>query len=147
MALYFEDLQPGRRIESGPRPLTRQDIDDFARLSGDRTALHTDEAYAASTSFGGLVAHGALVLAVATGLAYESSAFEGTVLAVRSMQLSFQRPVRPGDALTLGLTVSSREEAPRGDRGRVTLGVDVLNQDGRVVLSGSWAMVIRRRAG
>jgi 3-hydroxybutyryl-CoA dehydratase len=140
----FDDLEPGLSFEAGPRRITRADIDDFSRLSGDRTALHVDEAYAATTPFGRVVAHGALNLAVATGLAYSAGIFEGTVLAVESMRIRFERPVYPGDEVRLRLTVASRDEKPRPERGKVSFDVELVNQDGRVVLSGSWTLVVRR---
>ncbi len=141
----FEDLAPGMAFRSGPRRITRADIADFARLSGDHTRLHSDDAYAASTPFGGVVAHGALNLAAATGLAYASGVFEGTVLAVRSMTIDFERPVFPGDALTLCLQVRELDPRPRPDRGRVTFEVEVENQDGKRVLTGAWTLLLRRR--
>ncbi|MHC4821215.1 MAG: MaoC/PaaZ C-terminal domain-containing protein [Planctomycetota bacterium] len=140
----FDDLNVGTAFTAGPREITRTDIDDFTRISGDRTALHSDDAYASTTPFGGVVAHGALSLAVATGLAYQTGIFEGTVLAVRQMDVRFDRPVFPGDSLDLVLTVVERDEKPRPDRGRVRFEVNLRNQDGRTVLSGRWTLVMRR---
>jgi len=144
--LTFDDLVPGRRFEAGPRTVTRADIAAFAELSGDKTALHSDEAYAATTPFGRVVAHGALNLSIATGLAYSSGVFEGTVLAVRSMEIHFDRPVYPDDQLRLFVVVSDRDERPHADRGRVSFDVKLLNQAGRTVLTGRWSLVMRRAA-
>lgn len=140
----FDDLCTGARFESQARVVSREDIATFARVSGDLTALHTDETYAARTPLGGLVAHGVLILAVATGLAYELGVFEGTVLAVQSMEVRYERPVRPGDSLQLCLDVQALDARPRADRGRATFGVQVRNQDGRIVLSGAWQLLLRR---
>ena len=140
----FDDLEVGSAFTAGPREISRADIDDFTRISGDRTALHSDDAYASTTPFGGVVAHGALSLAVATGLAYQTGIFEGTVLAVRQMDVRFERPVFPDDRLELLLTVAELDEKPRPDRGRVGFDVDLRNQDGRTVLSGRWTLVVRR---
>ena len=142
----FDDLELGRTYECGPRVVSREDIADFGRLSGDLTALHTDEAYAAASPLGGLVAHGALNLAVATGLAYEMGIFEGLVLAFRGLTVRYERPVRPGDELTLRLTVAERDERPRPDRGRVGLDAELVNQAGKRVLSGRWELLVRRSA-
>ena len=49
----FDDLEPGACFEAGPRRVSREDISRFAELSGDHMALHTDEAYAATTPLGG----------------------------------------------------------------------------------------------
>jgi acyl dehydratase len=144
--LHFDDFEPGQAFSSAPRTITRADIDAFTTLSGDHTALHSDDAYAATTPLGGVVAHGALVLSVATGLAYELGIFEGTVLAVRSMIVAFERPVRPGEAVILTVTVVDRDQRPRPDRGRVTFGVDLRNPAGKTAMSGSWTLLIRRAA-
>ena len=144
--MCFEDLQPGQTFSSGPRTIERAQIDAFTALSGDRTALHSDEAYARTTPFGGLVAHGALVLAVGTGLAFEIGIFEGTVLAIRSMDIRFDRPVYPGDAVTLKLEVMSKDPRPRADRGRVTFSVELWNEHGKPTMSGTWVLLMRRSA-
>lgn len=141
----FDALELGASFEHGPREVSRADIAEFARLSGDMTALHTDEQYAAGTPLKGLVAHGALSLAVATGLAYEMGIFEEVVLAFRGLSASYQNPVRPGDQLSLALTVAALDERPRPGRGRVELAADLRNQEGRQVLSGTWKLLIRRQ--
>ena len=144
---YYDDCQPGLRLTTGPRVITRQDVDAFTAISGDRTALHTDDTYAATTPFGRVVAHGVLNLAVATGLAWASGAFERSVLAFVSMTVRFDRPVYPGDAVTLHLVVREQDSRPREDRGRVTFDVQLTNQAGRVVLSGEWILLLRRTPG
>ena len=140
----YDDLVPGLRFDQGPRAISRADIDAFTSVSGDRTALHSDDAYAATTPFGRVIAHGVLNLAVATGLAYESGVFEGTVLAIRGMEIRFDRPVFAGDEVWLHVRVLEREQRPRTDRGRVTFDVELRNQAGRVVLSGTWKVLMRR---
>ncbi len=142
----FDELAEGASFTAGPRTITREDIDAFTRVSGDRTALHSDEEYARRTPLGGLVAHGVLNLAAATGLAYEMGIFEETVLAVRSMDVSYDRPVFPGDAVTLTMTVSRRDERPRPDRGKVVFDARLTNQHGKTVLTGVWTVLMRRSA-
>ena len=142
--MCFEELQPGQVFEAGPRVIDRSDIDAFTRLSGDRTALHCDDDYARTTPFGAVVAHGVLALAVGTGLAYDTGIFHGTVLAVRSMEISFERPVFPGDSLTLRLEVASKDNQPRVDRGRVEFGVRLTNQHGKTAALGTWTLIMRR---
>jgi acyl dehydratase len=66
--LYFEDVEVGFRFETPCRTVTETDLVNFAGVSGDFNPLHTDEQFAATTIYGGRIAHGALVLALATGL-------------------------------------------------------------------------------
>ena len=140
----FDDLQPGMTFTAGPRRISRSDIAAFATLSGDHTLLHTDDAHAATTPFGSVVSHGALNLAVATGLAFDTGIFTGTVLAVRSMVVSFDRPVFPGDDLSLELVVTELDPKVRIDRGQVVFAVVLKNQHGRAVITGSWKVLLRR---
>lgn len=140
----FDELEPGICFRTGPRTISRSDIDQFTELSGDRTELHSDEEYARQTPLGGLVAHGVLNLSAATGLAYRMGVFQGTVLAIRSMEIKYDRPVFPGDAVTLQLTVAEMDPRPRSDRGRVGFEAKLFNQHGKVVLSGLWTVLMRR---
>jgi acyl dehydratase len=67
MGKYFEELVEGVAFESPPRRVTEADIDGFVRLTGDDNRLHTDDAFAREAGFEGRIAHGALVVSLATG--------------------------------------------------------------------------------
>ena len=100
------ELQVGDSITAGPRTVTRADIDHFAEFTGDTFYAHTDEeAAAANPLFGGIVAHGYLVLSFAAGLFVAPE--PGPVLANYGLdKLRFRTPVRPGDELTVTLTAA-----------------------------------------
>ena len=70
--LYFEDLELGSKIVSVGRTITETDVVNFAGLSGDYNQIHTDETYAVEAGFKQRVAHGLLVLSVASGLAVQT---------------------------------------------------------------------------
>jgi acyl dehydratase len=142
--LFFENLSPGMTFSAGPRRICREDINDFAKLSGDHTPLHTDEAYAATTPFRRIVAHGALNLSVATGLAYAIGIFSESVLAVKSMVVKFERPVFPDDHVSLELIVASIGTRKYPDRGEAEFFVRLRNQENRLVLSGTWVLLLRK---
>jgi acyl dehydratase len=67
-SLYYDDLQVGMQWTSARRTLNEADISWFAGLSGDFNPLHTDAVFAADTPYGGRIAHGVLVLSIATWL-------------------------------------------------------------------------------
>lgn len=50
------------------RSFSQADFDQFALLSGDDNAIHTDPEYSARTHFGQTVAHGLLLCSVLRGL-------------------------------------------------------------------------------
>jgi acyl dehydratase len=62
---------------SGWRRISQEDVDAFARLTGDDYWLHTDPGRAAETRFGGTIAHGFLTLSLAPALTYELIDYEG----------------------------------------------------------------------
>jgi acyl dehydratase len=145
-ALYFEDLRAGTRWESARRTVTESDISAFAGVSGDFNPLHTDEVTASAGAYGGRIAHGALVLSIATGLRQQMGLFTGThrgLLEIRSWR--FLGPVRPGDTIDTVTTVLETRLTSKGDAGVVVQGVEVRNQRGEVVQSGELVTLIAAR--
>ena len=118
----------------------------FARLSGDFSPLHVDEEFARATPFGGRVAHGMLVLALAAGLQNQLGIFEGTALALLGLgPVRFTRPVRLGDTIHTEMVVREVRESPEPDRGIVVLEVTVKNQRGEAVLQYEESVLLARR--
>ncbi len=56
---YLEDLSVGQSAEM-VHVVTDGDLRAFAAVSGDDNPVHLDDAFAATTAFGGRVAHGML---------------------------------------------------------------------------------------
>src|SRR5690606_28818837 len=83
--LYFEEFQVGDEVTSTGRTITETDIVNFAALSGDWNLIHTDAEYSRDHPFGQRVAHGLLILSIASGLAVRMNFLEGTTLAFRSI--------------------------------------------------------------
>ncbi len=143
--LYFEDFQVGDTIETMGRTVTEADIVNFAGISGDFYRLHTDEEYAKTTMFGTRVAHGLLVLSIATGLAMRLGFMEGTVEAFMGLEWQFRRPVFIGDTVRVHAEVAEKKPMKRLGGGLVTLRVKVLNQKGETVQRGTWTVLVRSK--
>ncbi|HED64237.1 MAG TPA: dehydratase [Planctomycetes bacterium] len=141
--LWYEEFEPGAMILSPARTITEADIVLFAGLSGDQMPLHTDETAATRTAFRGRVAHGMLVQSVATGLAFRTGYFEGTLQALAGMTIRWPAPVRPGDTIRLALRVERLEEPSRRS-GIVVFRAEVKNQEDRVVSEGDWSFSMLR---
>ena len=99
----IEDLQASVGETIGPgewREVTQQDIDDFARLSGDDQWIHVDVERAKSESpFGTTIAHGNLTLSLVDGFRKALISSSGFALGVNYgwNKIRFPAPV-PVDA-------------------------------------------------
>ena len=124
------ELQLGDTIVGGPRQVTRADIDHFAEFTGDTFYAHTDpEAAAANPLFGGIVAHGYLVVSLAAGLFVDPA--PGPVLANFGVDnLRFLTPVKAEDSLTVTLTAKLITPRQSADYGEVRWDAVVVNQEG-----------------
>ncbi|MGH3387431.1 MAG: phenylacetic acid degradation bifunctional protein PaaZ [Actinomadura sp.] len=127
------DLRIGDTITSASRTVTLEDIGHFAEFTGDTFYAHTDaEAAARNPLFGGIVAHGYLVVSLAAGLFVDPA--PGPVLANFGVDgLRFLTPVKAGETIQVTLTV--KQITPRGgaDYGEVRWDAVVSNQDGQAV--------------
>lgn len=120
------------------RRVTRDVIRAYADASSDRNPLHLDDAFAAGTAFGGVIAHGMLSVAYVSqamhrwlGSAWESGS---------GMSVAFLKPVRPNDEVTVTGVVRSLD--PKDDHVLVVCDVEVRNQREEVVIGGeAWACV------
>ena len=144
--LTFDEFHSGDTFVSAARTVTEADIVTFAGLSGDFNPLHSDETFAAGTPFGTRIAHGMLVVSMATGMANWTGVFEGTTIALMEQVIRYKGAVKPGDTLHLELTVADKKETSKPDRGVLVVDTRVLNQDGQAVVEGQWTLMMRRRS-
>lgn len=143
---FFEEFDVGQTVVTAGRTITEGDIVRFAGLSGDFNQIHTDAAYAAQGMFGQRVAHGLLVLSVATGQAVQTGIIEGTVLAFRELEWKFSRPVMIGDTVHTEIEVEETKPLPRLGGGNVVMKVSVRNQDDEIVHRGRWIMLVKSKS-
>jgi acyl dehydratase len=144
--LYFEDVEVGLRFETLSRTVTEADLVAFAGVSGDFNPLHTDAVYAAGTIYGERIAHGALVLSLATGLRQRTGLFDGTLmglLEIRSWR--FLAPVLVGDTIRVVNEVTELRPTSKPDRGVMVQRVEVVKQDGTTATEGELVVLLRRR--
>jgi len=123
------ELRIGDTVVGGPRVVTRADIDHFAEFTGDTFYAHTDEeAAAANPLFGGIVAHGYLVVSLAAGLFVDPA--PGPVLANFGVDsLRFLTPVKVDDALSVTLVAKQITPRTSADYGEVRWAAVVTNGD------------------
>jgi oxepin-CoA hydrolase / 3-oxo-5,6-dehydrosuberyl-CoA semialdehyde dehydrogenase len=142
---YLEDLAIGETIVAGPRTITMEDIEQFAALTGDTFYAHTDEEAASKNPFfGGIVAHGYLVLSYAAGLFVDPA--PGPVLANYGLDtLRFLTPTFPGDSITVTLTAKQISPRDGADYGEVSWDAVVTNQHGKPVATYDILTLVAKR--
>jgi acyl dehydratase len=127
--------------------VTEADIVNFAALSGDWNPLHSDAEVASQTPYGGRIAHGLLVLAMASGLAERLGFMNQTVLGFMGLDWEFRAAVKIGDTIHARASVAGMKPMPRLGGGYVTFSLQVLNQEGKVVQRGTWKLLIKSKPG
>ncbi|AXT86000.1 phenylacetic acid degradation bifunctional protein PaaZ [Aeromicrobium sp. A1-2] len=127
------ELRIGDTIRSASRTVTLADISHFAEFTGDTFYAHTDPvAAAANPLFGGIVAHGYLVVSIAAGLFVEPN--PGPVLANFGVDnLRFLTPVKADDTIDVTLTVKQITPRNSADYGEVRWDAVVTNAEGKPV--------------
>lgn len=130
--LTFNALDIGKTLHTDAREISLEDVEHFARFTGDTFYAHMDEAAAkANPFFPGRVAHGYLILSFAAGLFVDPA--PGPVLANYGLDsLRFLKPVSPGDRIKVRLTAKEKNKR-NADYGEVRWDVEVTNQDNEAV--------------
>ena len=100
---FFEDLAIGKEA-SIVHTVAAQDIEDFARVSGDVNPVHLDEAYAATTPFKRRIAHGILTASYISAALGTKLPGPGCIYV--SQTLVFRAPVHIGDEVITTVRIS-----------------------------------------
>lgn len=143
--LTFDEFEIGDRYQSQARTVTEADVVAFAGISGDFNPLHTDAEFGKSTPFGERIAHGMLLVAMATGMANWTGVFEGTTIALMEQLITYKGVVKFGDTIHLELEVMEKTPTSKPDRGVVKYAARVINQRGEVVIDGVWTLLMKRQ--
>lgn len=146
---WFEDQQIGITHTTPARTVSEADVFLFGGLTGDLAELHTNEAYARTTEFGGRIAHGMLNVSLMHGLLVRAGHVVGSGIALLGWNdIRFHAPVKLGDTVQARwTTIAKRESGSRPEAGIVTDKVELFNQDGRLVVSGEVTELVRKRPG
>jgi acyl dehydratase len=135
----FEELQEGQSCEI-ERMLTGDDIDSFAKASGDHNPLHLDAEFARAAGYPDRIAHGMLLASWVSAALAHSLPGAGTVYLRQNLE--FRQAALPGDKLSIRLSVSEKKR-----RGRVILDCRVCHEDGRDLLRGTAEVIAPASSG
>ena len=108
--------------------LTQDQINAYAAASGDHNPLHLDPEFAATTRFGGTIAHGMLVLAFISEML--TTAFGPAWANTGRLKVRFRDAARPGDI------AATRGRITRVSGSHLTCEIECVNQHGTVLING-----------
>lgn len=133
---YFEDYVPGSVHIFGHVVVEESEIIDFAKRF-DPQPFHMNPELAGLSMYRGLIASGWHSAGLMMRLFVEHYLSHVASLGSPGVdELRWLKPVRPGDTLSLRITVSdTKRSRSKPDRGIINSYVETLNQNGEVVMT------------
>lgn len=108
--VYFEDVAVGDALPSLVKePISEVQLVRYAGASGDFNPLHTVDRVGQQAGFGGVIAHGMLIMGFAAQFVTQWCPNS----AVKRLAVRFSSVTRPNDALTVVGKVKEKREADR----------------------------------
>jgi acyl dehydratase len=133
---FFEDYIPGAVYEFGSIAVEEEEIISFAKRF-DPQPFHTDPEAAAKSMYGGLIASGWHTASLMMRLFVDHYLSHVASLGSPGVdELRWLYPVRPGDTLSIRVTVTeTKRSRSKPDRGVLHSFCESLNQHGQVVMT------------
>lgn len=141
--MYFEDITKGAVYSLEPVVIRKEQILSFAQ-DYDYIPLHTDEEYARTTRFGGLIAPGVMSFMLIWTKFIDKDVFGRELVAGKSTSMEWIRPVYPDDVLTGQATITEKT-AHGAHSGEIEVTVEARNQHGELVLTDVTKVIVKRK--
>ena len=109
---------------------TKEDIENFAKLSGDMNPIHIDNDYSKKTIFKKPIAHGILVASLISNVIGNKLPGEGSIYL--NQVLKFIKPVFVDDRITATVVITELDN----NKNLINLNTNCKNQDGNIVITG-----------
>lgn len=140
----YEQYTVNDKFLIGSYTMEKDEIMAFARR-WDPMPFHVDEAAAAATQHGGIIACGSHLMAIRIHIIQRDGTNPHVVASGGYGEVRFHMPARPGDVMTLyGECLEKRVSKSKPDRGVVTLGFTMENQNGDTVLSMTDTIIVMK---
>ena len=146
--VYFEDLEVGSVHLGRECVCDKDEMLEFSRRN-DPWPFHVDEAAAALSPYGGIVASGGYIITLwyrSLVEIYNTPRTTWAFLGGLDWKLKFRAPVRAADTLRARVTVKDKRPWIKPDRGTVTLFNEILNQRSEVVCTVEVMVLLATRA-
>jgi acyl dehydratase len=142
---YLEDFRPGTNETIDGYLLTAEEMIDFAK-KWDPQPMHTDPEAAKGSNYGGLIASGAYLMAIAVHQLVTGPVRVATIGALGLDEVRFLEPARPGDVISVtSECIETRLSNSKPDRGVVRNRITLCNQRGKTLLSYIDTLLVARR--
>jgi acyl dehydratase len=102
--MRMQDVQIGDELPPLARMVTREDVQRYAAVSGDRNPLHRDDGVARRAGYPGIIAHGMFTLGLLGSCVV---AWTGDPAGVIRLRAAFRAPVFMGETIVAGGRVRS----------------------------------------
>jgi|HubBroStandDraft_6_1064221.scaffolds.fasta_scaffold391103_2 acyl dehydratase len=141
---YFEEFELDEELVTDARTVTEADLINYTMLSWETDPLHTDAEYGRASGYGGILAPILLPIVFANGLGATLGFLAGTNRGALGDWWEFIDPVRIGDTLRFRQVIVGKSEAKDADTGIVTYGMEMIDEEGRVVSRGQRSALVAR---
>ncbi|MFX1516500.1 MAG: MaoC family dehydratase [Promethearchaeota archaeon] len=125
----YSEIHIGQQAQN-ERTITDDDIKRFAEVSGDKNPIHLNEEYAKKTFFKGRIAHGILPASFISAVLANQLPGPGSIYL--RQELSFIKPIRIGDTITIVVEVINKDD----EQERIILRTFCTNQHNELVVDG-----------
>jgi 3-hydroxybutyryl-CoA dehydratase len=122
------------QLPSVVKTISQGQLDNYAQASGDHNPLHLDAKFAATTQFGGIIAHGMLTLAFISEMML--GAFGKKWLESGSLKVRFKGAAYVGDEVETWGTVYRKDLQARHQLVVCSVGVRSRNS-GKEIITGT----------
>ncbi len=138
--VLFEDVRVGDEMPLLVKePVTEVQLVRYAGASGDFNPLHTVHSVGEAAGFGGVIAHGLLIM----GFVGQAITQWVPNRCIRKFRVRFTGVTRPGDAITVTGRVEEKDPAEN----RITYSVEAKDQNGDAKIKGSFEAVFPSEKG
>jgi len=136
-ALEYKDIRVGR-VFSFKRHISKKDVADFARLTGDYNPLHLDDTFGRDAGFKGPIIHGMLAASLFSTLA--GMYCPGRYSLIISQEIKYMKPVRPGSDVIVRGKVVGKIDAVKV----LVVANSICGKDGKVLVNGITKIKVMR---
>ena len=142
----WDDFNLGDKVTTPGITITDAHLVNWAGLTMDFYSLHMDEEFAKKTAFGGRIAHGPLIFAMAMGLAGRTDLYDDSIIAWLGVEnMRIPTPTRIGDTITVEVEIKEKRETKDPSRGITILKYTIKNQKNEDVMFFDCLQMMHRR--